>query len=96
MVYSSCLPVLLYFQSLQRFQLDFNISSGSANVLLKPREMQCLLLIAKNYTTSAIAKSLCITERTVNFHIQRLNKKLGTQNKYQSVLKALRKKMISL
>lgn len=55
---------------------------------LNKRELQCLQLVAKQYSVSAIAKALNITERTVNFHIQRLNKKLGTKNKYQSVLRA--------
>lgn len=63
---------------------------------LSMREMQCLVLLSKQYSLSAIAKQLKITERTVNYHIQRLNKKLGTQNKYQSVMKALQQGLIKL
>lgn len=55
---------------------------------LKPREMQCLQLIARNLSVKHIAQKLCITERTVNFHIQNLNKKLGTRNKYESLRRA--------
>lgn len=63
---------------------------------LTPRETQCLSLVAKQYSIEAIAKALKITERTVNFHIQRLNSKFGTQNKYQTVIKALQKGLITL
>jgi DNA-binding CsgD family transcriptional regulator len=35
-----------------------------------------------------MAKIMLITERTVNFHIQKMNKSLGTCNKYISVAKA--------
>jgi len=63
---------------------------------LSKREIQCLTLLAKQYSIDAIAKSLHISERTVNYHIQRLNKKLGAQNKHQSVMKALQKGLITL
>lgn len=62
--------------------------------LLSKRELQCLQLIAKQYSVKKIAETLHITERTANYHIQRLNKKLGTQNKYQSLMKAIQKGLI--
>jgi DNA-binding CsgD family transcriptional regulator len=64
--------------------------------LLNKREIQCLILIAKQCSVETMAKKLHITERTVNYHIQRLNKKLGTQNKYQSVIKAMQQGLIVL
>ena len=63
---------------------------------LSKRELQCLTLIAKKYSIEAMAKSLNLTERTINYHIQRLNKKLGAKNKYQSVMKALQEGLIKL
>lgn len=63
---------------------------------LNQREIQCLTLIAKQYSIEAIATTLNITQRTVNYHIQRLNKKLGAQNKYQAVIKALNIGLIQL
>jgi LuxR family transcriptional activator of bioluminescence operon len=60
---------------------------------LSQREIQCLILIAKQYPVKLIAENLHITERTVNYHIQRLNKKLGVKNKYQAVAKALQYKL---
>ena len=63
---------------------------------LNKREIQCLALIAKNLSIQSVAEKLHLTERTVNFHIQRMNKKLGTKNKYQSVLKALHHGLIKI
>jgi LuxR family transcriptional activator of bioluminescence operon len=63
---------------------------------LQKRELQCLHLIAKQYSVTQISQSLNITVRTVNYHIQRLNKKLGAKNKYQSVMKALQHGLLEL
>lgn len=65
------------------------------NNQLNKRHAQCLHLIAQQYSVKDIAKKLNITERTVNYHIQRLNKKMGTKNKHQSVIKALQKGLIT-
>jgi DNA-binding CsgD family transcriptional regulator len=54
---------------------------------LTQREEQCLALTAKSWRVTQIAKELKISERTVNFHIQNANKKLGTNNKYQATYK---------
>ena len=63
---------------------------------LTEREIQCLLLIAKGFSVKAMAQNLELSERTINFHIQKLNKKLGTRNKYQSLAKALELDMLTL
>lgn len=76
-----------YYSYLQPLLLKNN--STVVKHQLNAREMQCLKLLAKQYSVASIAKNLHITERTVNYHIQRLNKKLGTKNKHQSVTKAL-------
>ena len=54
---------------------------------LTQREKQCLALTAKSWRVDQIAKELKISSRTVNFHLQNANKKIGTNNKYQSVHK---------
>ena len=54
---------------------------------LTPREEQCLRLTEKSWRVEQIAKELKISERTVNFHLQNANKKLGTHNKYQAAYK---------
>jgi LuxR family quorum sensing-dependent transcriptional regulator len=79
-----------YFNELQRYLLH----NKSKKNQLNSREIQCLKLLAKQYSTQAIAKTLKITPRTVHYHVQRLNKKLGTKNKYQSVIKALKAQLI--
>lgn len=83
-----------YYNYLQKQLLK--IQEPQEKYQLSKREIQCLTLIAKQYSIDAIAKSLHISERTVNYHIQRLNKKLGAQNKHQSVMKALQKGLITL
>lgn len=61
---------------------------------LNQRQQQCLELTAQNYSVTEIATKLSISERTVNYHMQKLNKQLGTTNKYMSVAKAQREKLI--
>jgi len=54
---------------------------------LTKREKQCLEFTAQGVRVESIAKRLQIKPRTVNFHLQNANKKLGTNNKYQAVIK---------
>ena len=54
---------------------------------LTDREKLCITLTEKLWRVEQIAKELGISMRTVNFHIQNANKKLGTHNKYQTVYK---------
>lgn len=84
-----------YFHSLQALLISNQITAQE-KYQLSSREMQCLTLLAKKHSVQDIANILNITPRTVNFHIQRINKKLGTKNKYQSVEKALAKKLLVL
>lgn len=60
------------------------------------REIQCLLLIAKQYSVKEMAQNLEVSERTINFHIQNINHKLGAKNKYQSLAKALENHLLTL
>lgn len=55
--------------------------------LLTQREEQCIALTAQSWRVEQIAKELNITPRTVNFHLQNANKKLGVHNKYQATYK---------
>ncbi len=66
--------------------LSLNHNSKTLNKLTR-REEQCLTLTAKSWRVEQIAKELKISSSTVNFHIQNANKKLGTNNKYQSLYK---------
>lgn len=63
---------------------------------LTQREIQCLLLISNDYSVKQMAQHLELSERTINFHIQKINKKLGTKNKYKSLAKALECQLLTL
>lgn len=54
---------------------------------LTKREEQCLHFTALGWRVDQIATELEISARTVNFHIQNANRKLGTNNKYQAINK---------
>lgn len=84
----------LYHDAIRRCLIR-NVSSENPYQLTK-RELQCLQLAAKRYTTEEIATTLHITARTVHFHMQRVNKKLGVANKFQAIEKALREKLLTL
>ncbi len=84
----------LYFHFIQIHLL--NSAPEKKSFALTQREIQCLLLIAQHYSVKQMAQYLELTERTVNFHIQKLNKKLGTKNKYQSLAKALENQLLTL
>lgn len=83
-----------YYSFLQKLLLKAQVPIEKYQ--LNKRELQCLHLIAKQFSVKKIAQNLNITPRTVNYHIQRLNKKLGTQNKYQSVIKSLQHGLLEL
>lgn len=83
-----------YYHYIQSHLLDEVSEKESFD--LTQREIQCLLLIAKQYSVKQMAQNLELTERTINFHIQKINKKLGTKNKYQSLAKALEHHLLTL
>jgi LuxR family transcriptional activator of bioluminescence operon len=83
-----------YYHYIQAHLL--NEVAGKASFKLTPREIQCLLLIAKQDSVEQMAQKLKLSERTINFHIQKINKKLGTKNKYQSLAKALEYQLLTL
>ena len=83
-----------YYAAVRRLLLKEAVT-GKNQYNLSARELQCLTLMAQQYSVSQIASKLFITERTVQFHIQKINKKLGTHSKYQSIQKALQKGLIT-
>ncbi|KTD34555.1 LuxR family transcriptional regulator [Legionella israelensis] len=83
-----------YYHYLQSHLLEETESQKFFN--LTQREIQCLTLIARDYSVKQMAQHLELSERTVNFHIQKLNRKLGTKNKYQSLAKAIELQLLTL
>jgi LuxR family transcriptional activator of bioluminescence operon len=75
----------IFYHTIKRI-LTLNDAPQSQYQLTR-REEQCLLFTAQGWRVEQIAKELKITPRTVNFHIQNANRKLGTNNKYQAISK---------
>ncbi|MDP1603931.1 MAG: LuxR C-terminal-related transcriptional regulator [Legionella sp.] len=73
-----------YFHHLRRHLI--NVTSSELIKLTK-REQQCLKLTASGLRIEAIAKALELSLRTVNFHLQNANKKLGVSNKYLAAMR---------
>jgi NarL family two-component system response regulator LiaR len=63
---------------------------------LTEREVDVLKLIAKGHTNQAIAKDLCISERTVARHVSSVLSKLRLENRTQAALHALRIGLVEL
>lgn len=61
---------------------------------LTPREREILMWSGKGKTAADIAAILCLSERTVGFHICSCFKKLGVNNKIAAVLSAARSGII--
>lgn len=77
-----------YYFHFIRLQLVLD-TSIKTNALLNARQQQCLELLSQGLSINEIAKIMQIKSRTVNYHIQNINKALGVKNKYLSVKKAL-------
>lgn len=77
----------LYYIALQPHLLLQETESN--NYQLTDREREFLSLVFQPISVPDISKKLAITERTVNYHIQELNRKMGVRNKHQAVAKAL-------
>jgi len=84
----------LYYHFIQKHLINSVSENESYN--LSVREIQCLQLLAKQFSLSQTATHLELTERTINYHLQRLNKKLGCKNKYQSLAKAIELGLLTL
>lgn len=63
-------------------------SFGAAR--LTDRERECLTWTARGKSAWSIGKILDVSEHTVNFHLKRCMSKLGTANRMQAVVSALR------
>jgi DNA-binding CsgD family transcriptional regulator len=61
----------------------------SAKPVLTRRERECLRWVCAGKTSWETARILTITERTVNFHMDKVNRKLGTHCRAQTVAKAI-------
>lgn len=60
-----------------------------ARVELTHREKECLLWVTEGKTTWETSRILNISERTVVFHLQNVQDKLGVNNRHQAVARAV-------
>jgi DNA-binding NarL/FixJ family response regulator len=60
------------------------------------REQQVLLALSQGQTDNTIAMQLGLSHKTVQHHIRGLFRKLGTQNRTQAVVKAIKLGLIKL
>lgn len=77
-----------YYDHYLRIKLLKEYTTNNNQHLLNSRQIQCLKCVAEGESIDNIAKKLNITNRTVNYHIQNINKCLNSKNKYLSVAKA--------
>ena len=57
---------------------------------LTPREIEVLRLVLAGQTNKAIAAAFCISEKTVEFHLNHIYTKIGTHTRMLAVLWAIR------
>jgi DNA-binding NarL/FixJ family response regulator len=57
---------------------------------LTPREIEVLQLVLAGRTNKAIAAEICITEKTVEFHLNKLYSKIGVRTRMLAGVWAIR------
>lgn len=73
-----------YFHYLRKFFIS-ELTEKTAR--LTKRERQCLEYTAQGQRVEVIAKTLGLSLRTVHFHLQNANKKMGINNKYLAAMR---------
>jgi DNA-binding NarL/FixJ family response regulator len=56
---------------------------------LTARELEIIQLVLAGYTNKAIAAQICISEKTVEFHLDHIYSKLGVRTRLMAVLWAM-------
>jgi LuxR family transcriptional regulator len=62
---------------------------------LTDREREILKLIFEGKCSSEVAQTLCVSKRTVDFHLARAYVKLGVSNRFQAFRRAVELGIIS-
>jgi DNA-binding CsgD family transcriptional regulator len=81
------------FQPEQERAGEFNLAVRfmlTPLVQLTPREMEVIQLVAEGLSNKEIGRSLSISPRTVNFHLDNLFSKLGVRSRTEAAVYALR------
>lgn len=81
------------------FETQFQLLSGGTarrSAVLTAREQEVLRAVSQGLTTSAIARSLGLSEYTVRNHVRNILAKLNAHTKLEAVIHAARAGMLSL
>ena len=62
--------------------------------VLSARELECLKWTAEGYTSDKIADTVCISTATVNYHLNKVIKKLGAMNRHHAAILAIKLRLI--
>lgn len=79
---------------LTRRVVDRRLPSPLAGTKLSARELECLQLAAKGFSSKQIGQTLDISERTANFHLGNVLSKLNASNRHQAIAKAIAAQLI--
>lgn len=82
------------FESCLRFAPG--VRSAERAVHLTPRERECLQWSMEGKSSWEIARILCCSEATVNFHVANIRRKFDVTTRRQAVVKAIRLGLISV
>ena len=63
---------------------------------LTARELDVLRLVAEGYSNARIARTLCVAEQTVKFHLSNIYRKLGVSNRTEAARWAARHGVLSV
>lgn len=66
------------------------------NNLLGDREIRILQLMGRGFHSAQIGKELFLSQRTINYHIEKIYKQLQVNNRAEAVVKALQLGLIQL
>lgn len=75
---------------------QINAEENTSGIKLSAREHEIILMMSKGYSANEIAKSLFISQRTVEGHRSNLINKTGSRNSIGLVMYALQHKLIKL
>jgi DNA-binding NarL/FixJ family response regulator len=62
---------------------------------LTPRELEILQLLLVGYTNKAIAAAICISEKTVEFHLDNIYTKIGVRTRLMAGIWALQQGILA-
>ena len=63
----------------------YSLGKKHANVYFTKREAECMLLLLRGKTILAVAESLHLSPRTVEYYVKNMKSKLGCRTKFELV-----------